>query len=217
MGSISKGTGSVAYATQEYKVTQKPEVTEDIRVHRTRTLIRQAFMALTVEEGVAAVRGREINKRGLMNRWTFYRHFLDKYDLLEAYMDEMYALFEDREGERQPHEVPTNLIDLLKHIQQFADFYRAIFGATDDPFFDQRLRQKTEQRMLACFPQMHAEGVEGADAPPIDLINNVTAVAGCGAITWWLKQEQSYPPEQFAQWLYPYIYDISVSRLKLKG
>jgi len=198
-------------------VTQKPEGTEDIRVHRTRTLIRQAFMELTVEKGFAALTVRDITKRAMMNRSTFYRHYLDKYDLLEAYMDEMYALFEDREGERQPHEVPTNLIDLLKHIQQFADFYRAIFGATDDPFFDQRLRQKTEQRMLACFPQMHAEGVEGADAPPIDLINNVTAVAGCGAITWWLKQEQSYPPEQFAQWLYQYIYDISVSKLKLKG
>ena len=107
-----------------------------------------------------------------------------------------------------PH---VGLIDLLKHIQQFADFYRAMFGAVDDPFFDQRLRQKTEQRMLACFTQMQVERVEEADAPPVDLINNVTAVAGCGAITWWVKQEQSYPPEQFAQWLYQYIYDISVS------
>ena len=190
-------------------MTQKPEGTEDIRVHRTRTLIRQAFMELTVEKGFAALTVRDITKRAMMNRSTFYRHYLDKYDLLEAYMDEMYALVEDRAGERQPHEAPSNLIDLLKHIQQFADFYRAMFGAIDDPFFDQRLRQKTEQWMLACFTQMHAARVEGADAPPIDLINNVTASAGCGAITWWLEQDNPSSPEQLAQWLNKLLYDLS--------
>ncbi len=56
---------------------------------------------------------------------------------------------------------------------------------------------------------MHAARVEGADAPPIDLINNITAGAGCGAIIWWLEQENPYSPEQLAQWLNKLLYDLS--------
>src|SRR5436305_14528448 len=111
---------------------QKLDGVEDLRVRRTRKLLTQALIEGTVEKGFAALTVRDITKRAMMNRSTFYRHYLDKYDLLEAYMDEMYALFEDREGEQQPHEAPSSLIDLLKHIHQFADFYRAMFGTIND-------------------------------------------------------------------------------------
>ena len=102
---------------------------------------------------------RDITKRAMMNRSTFYRHYLDKYDLLEAYMDEMYALFEDREGEHQPHEAPSSLIDLLKHIHQFADFYRAMFGTINEPFFDQRLGQKAEANQHQRLAQLIRENL----------------------------------------------------------
>src|SRR5437868_8252256 len=114
---------------------QKLDGVEDLRVRRTRKLLTQALIEGTVEKGFAALTVRDITKRAMMNRSTFYRHYLDKYDLLEEYMDEMYALFGDREVGLQPHEAPSNLIDLLKHIQQFPDFYRAMLSATDDPFF----------------------------------------------------------------------------------
>jgi hypothetical protein len=52
-------------------------------------------------------------------------------------------------------------------------------------------------------------GVAGALAPG--------AAVGDGAIVWWLEQEQSCSPEQLAHWLNQFIYDISVSSLKLKG
>jgi len=42
----------------------------------------------------------------------------------------------------------------------------------------------------------------------------IIASAGCGAIVWWLEQEQPCPPEQLAQWLTQVIYDIAVSSLK---
>ncbi len=198
---------------------QKLAGIEDLRVRRTRKLLQQAFIELTVEKGFAALTVRDITERAMVNRSTFYRHYLDKYDLLEQYMNEMYALFEDQEGraEPHPHEAPANLIDLLKHIQQFADFYRAMLGAKADPLFEQRIRQKTEKRFLSCFNQAFSERVGEPDAPPIDLKYNIIAAAGCSAIAWWLEQEQPCPPEQLAHWLNQLIYNISVSSLKPKG
>ncbi|MBA2676988.1 MAG: TetR/AcrR family transcriptional regulator [Ktedonobacteraceae bacterium] len=198
---------------------QKLEGTEDPRVRRTRKLLQQAFIECTVEKGFAALTVRDVTERAMVNRSTFYRHYLDKYDMLEQYMNEIYAFFENQEVIAKSHsyEASSVLIDLLKHIQQNADFYRVMLGAKGDPLFAERFRQKTEKRFLSCFNQVFPERVGESDTPPLDLKFNVIASAGCGAIVWWLEQDQSCPPEQLAHWLNQLIYDISVSSVKLKG
>src|SRR5438034_6589211 len=79
-----------------------------------------------------------------------------------------------------PHEAPSGLIDLLKHIQQEASFYRVMLGAQGDPLFAQRFRQKTEKRFLSCFHQAFPECLCEPDAPPLDLRFTIIASAGCG-------------------------------------
>ena len=162
----------------------KSEAIEDLSVRRTRKLLQQAFIECIIEKGFAALTVRDITERAMVNRSTFYRHYLDKYDLLEQYMIEMYALFEDQEGraEPHPHEAPANLIDLLKHIQQFADFYRVMRGTKADPLFEQRFRQKTEKRFLSWFNQAFSERMCDPAAPHLDLKYHIIAAAGCGAI-----------------------------------
>ena len=61
----------------------KSEAIEDLRVRRTRKLLQQAFIECTIEKGFAALTVRDITERAMVNRSTFYRHYLDKYDLLE--------------------------------------------------------------------------------------------------------------------------------------
>ncbi len=195
-------------------MTQKSAEIEDPRVHRTRKLLQQAFIELTVEKGFAALTVRDITERAMMNRSTFYRHYLDKYDLLEQYMDELFVLFEDHEGitKLNPNEVPSNLVDLLKHMQEFGDFYRVMLTAKIDPFVEQRLRQKTEKHFFSCFSQTFSD----RDASTFDLSYNVTLAASCGAVVWWLEREQPYPAEQLAQWLNKFMYDMYISSLKPK-
>ena len=66
----------------------KYEAIEDLRVRRTRKLLQQAFLECTIEKGFAALTVRDITERAMVNRSTFYRHYLDKYDLLEQYINE---------------------------------------------------------------------------------------------------------------------------------
>ena len=198
---------------------QKLEGIEDLRVRRTRKLLQQAFIERTVEKGFAALTVRDITEHAMVNRSTFYRHYLDKYDLLEQYINEIYELSEDREGilELHPDEASSGLINLLKHIQQEASFYRVMLGVQGDPLFAQRFRQHTEKRILSCFNHILSEQVFEPGAPPIDLRSNFITYAGFGAIIWWLEQEQPCPPEQLANWLSQFIYDSVVSSLKRKG
>jgi AcrR family transcriptional regulator len=102
----------------------------------------------SVEKGFGAVTVRDITERAMVNRSTFYRHYLDKYELLEQYIKEVGALasMEDLPDDKSPHmdgEAPSNLVKMLKHIQKYADFYRIMLGQKGDPTFTERFRQNT--------------------------------------------------------------------------
>lgn len=201
-------------------MAQKTEESEDLRVRRTRKLIQQAFLELTVEQGFAALTVRDITKRAMINRSTFYRHYLDKYDLLEQYMQELYELTGSSEERAVTAERPgrpsatfsVGLVNLLQHIQEFGDFYRVMLGAKGDPLFAQRFRQNTEKRFRSLFAQLG--GQPEPNGPPVDLRISCIAYAGVGAIVWWLEQEQPCPPEQLAIWLGPFSSALAGRALK---
>lgn len=64
------------------------EKTMDPRIIRTRQLIMDAFMQLTVEKDFKNITIKDITSRATVNRATFYYHFFDKYDLLEKVLAE---------------------------------------------------------------------------------------------------------------------------------
>ena len=186
-------------------MAQKSEAKEDLRVQRTRKLLQQALIELTVEMGFAVVTVREITNRAMVNRSTFYRHYLDKYDLLNRYMDDVQAqvaeaaLLAEKTAQTSPETVPSGLLVLVKHVQQNADFYGAMLGQHGDQFFIQRFRQMSEKRYHFLLSQ-HKEAHD-AKAPPIAMKLSYISYAGIGAILWWLENDQPCSPEQLAIWL----------------
>lgn len=66
------------------------ERSQDLRVRRTRQLLEQAFMALMAERSFQSISVQDITSRAMVNRSTFYDHFVDKYALLEQSVTEMF-------------------------------------------------------------------------------------------------------------------------------
>jgi AcrR family transcriptional regulator len=181
---------------------------EDLRVMRTRKLIQKALIELAAEKGFASVTVRDITERAMVNRSTFYRHYLDKYDLLGKYLEEMFSLLDGQAEEesnanpqaRASTELPAGLISLLRHIQANADFYRVMLSDKGEPAFcAQSFRKRIERGLHQMLPV--AEGLPTPDSTPIDLIVNSVLHSGVGAILWWLENEQPISPEQMAVWL----------------
>src|SRR5512142_1370901 len=73
-------------------MTRDDPVRGDLRVQRTRKLIVEALIELTIEKGFAAVTVQDIVKRAGINRATFYRHYQDKFDLLDQHAQTVYQL-----------------------------------------------------------------------------------------------------------------------------
>jgi AcrR family transcriptional regulator len=63
---------------------------QDLRVRRTRQLLQQAFLELMAEKSFQAITVQDITSRAMVNRSTFYDHFVDKYALLELAVTELF-------------------------------------------------------------------------------------------------------------------------------
>ena len=62
----------------------------DPRVVRTRRLLQDAFDSLIQEKNFESITVRDIAERAMVNRTTFYAHFVDKFEILEVKLMESF-------------------------------------------------------------------------------------------------------------------------------
>src|SRR5215469_10229269 len=62
----------------------------DLRIRRTHKLLWEALMAELSERTFEEITVTDICERAMVHRTTFYKHYEDKYDLLEQGMRQMY-------------------------------------------------------------------------------------------------------------------------------
>ena len=199
---------------------QKPDPQEDLRIRRTRKSLQEALIALTVEKGFSTITIRDITERAMVNRSTFYRHYLDKCDLLQQYIGEVYELLLiDRkeivrlEGENTSRAVPAGLLRLLKHVQQDAAFYRKMLGTDGDVGFTADFRQNLEKRFQELARTQSVEDTK--HLPPQELRIQYVAHASVGAIVWWLENDLPCSAEQLTSWISQLCYPIWSGTLTL--
>lgn len=182
-------------------MARNSEENEDLRVRRTRKLLLTALMELTIQKGFNSVTVKDICNHAMVNRATFYRHYTDKYDLVDQYMDELYELLDQSQGEPSfdgSYGPPAGLIRMLEHLRSHADFYRAMLGLKGYPLFAERIQFYMERRFRRSLPANPAP--PNPDQLPIDMQLRVISSAGLGAILWWLEKGMPITSEQMATW-----------------
>ena len=181
---------------------QTPSANGDVRVRRTRQTIQEALIHLMVEKGYQAITVQDIADRAQINRSTFYRHYLDKEDLLSQYMDEVTGVtFKDDvadEFDDQRTGIPTGLVKLLNHIQNFRAFYRIMLSANGHPLVSDRLRRKIENRFRGRLTKDTAVDSKTAF---LEMRLRYISGAGIGAILWWVENDTPSTSEELASWI----------------
>src|SRR4051794_34187736 len=181
------------------------EASGDLRVRRTRKLLRDAFMELTTEKGFAAVTVQDITERAMVNRATFYRHYQDKYALAMA-------LIEDVLAELKSHQMPIAdqmteqfddpspvMLHLFEHIAEHKQFYRVLLVKDAFPALERQIQTYVEQVMRH---RLLADGYDPQHARlPFDLCIATMVSTALGMIMWWLEHGEAYSAHQMALWL----------------
>src|SRR5262245_8596218 len=105
----------------------------DPRVQRTRKLLKDALVELSANRGFDKVTVGDIVERAKINRATFYRHYQDKYALVEEIFQE--AIERLRHDLKPPNESalkgalqdpPARLVKLFEHFAEHNNLYRAL-------------------------------------------------------------------------------------------
>lgn len=182
----------------------------DLRVRRTRNAIRAAFLALIEEKGFESIVVQDIADRAMINRVTFYKHYRDKYDLLEQTMNEMYQdlMTKVRQAPTSPREqVINNLLVLwLEEVTRYASFYRIMLGKEGSANFSSQVRKQLGGLLADALNHL---SVKQNTADNLYAIRLQFIIGGFLNVTeWWLDQKQPLPIHQVASQLQLLLFNV---------
>jgi AcrR family transcriptional regulator len=177
----------------------------DLRVRRTRKLLHEALIALTLEKGVRAVTISDIAQRAMVNRATVYRHYQDKDALVLStvtdLLNELELAAEAQQKDQQDAPIIASteaIVHVFEHMAAHRAFYRALIRHDHGHSLARQIRKHVERilrrRLLGTAATLSSDGL------PLDLIVRVTAATGDEVLFWWLEQDELYPPTQVGLW-----------------
>src|SRR5262249_44633616 len=100
----------------------------DLRVRRTHKLLWEALMAELAQRPFEGITVKDICERAMVHRTTFYKHYEDKYALLERGMRQMYDALV-AEAQHVPPSAfsadhpPPYFVRLFEHVAEHRQFY----------------------------------------------------------------------------------------------
>jgi AcrR family transcriptional regulator len=179
----------------------------DRRIERTRTLLRDALMAIVVERPWESITVQDITDRANVNRATFYLHFRDKDELLLQSMTALYAELLGQQGHVDRQQVLNSGGESLfddpsdfEHVAQHADFYRAMLSSRGSAAFIVGVMDYLTQMYQSEVVQPLA-GDSVPKTPP-GFTAAFLAGAEIGVMRWWLQQQHHFSPDEMAKLMY---------------
>jgi AcrR family transcriptional regulator len=197
----------------------------DLRVKRTNILLQEALIALISEKGFDAVTVGDIADQAMVNRTTFYRHYLDKYALVTAIFENAmekllselgpleqrleivylvnneYDVFVDQANKPEMEHALTSYTALFEHIAKNAKLYKTLLGKQGSSWFSAQLRDYLSQKMHVRLQESKVLITEKLDIndPVYDKALTVGLASWfIGIVTWWLEDGMQLPPRKIA-------------------
>lgn len=90
----------------------------DLRVIKTKKNIESALIALLKEKAFSAITVQDILNKALINRTTFYKHYQDKYQLVERMNEQILFAVKTGVAERFLCKTTEELMECIKQLYQ---------------------------------------------------------------------------------------------------
>jgi AcrR family transcriptional regulator len=187
-------------------MSPNPAAKPDPRVRRTKKMLRDAFLALVIEQGFEAVRVGEIIERAEVNRATFYRHYRSKRDLLRSWTQEVGHLLDGQADSLQNPQVyagsaaylPAIVLTIFEHIAEHRSYYCLMIGryGLNDIANDM-------ESQICAFLERRSDLLERTSGGiPEGMQMRAYAAQFVGVVKWWLEQPTQLPALQVAAWMW---------------
>lgn len=177
----------------------------DLRVVKTHKLIRDAFVKLMDEKGFKNITVNDIANKAMINRSTFYLHYIDKYDLLnktvaEAIQKIMQLVAPETHiisGKLEYDSFQKNIECILKTIEADALLYKIMLNDKEMLGIERNVENALKNKL--------SKYIFGKMLIPKDLFLELLTSYYICAIRWWLNNDMKYAPSFMAKELMKFL------------
>jgi len=162
----------------------------DPRVRRTRQMLFQAFRDLLGEKTFDLISVQDIAERSTLNRATFYDHFTDKFELLEAMIGERFSTLI---AARMAGNEGTCEASLRQLILAACDFLAEVSSGCQK--HQRQFEPIVESRVKAILREFLLEGLRLHEAKNPELKATMVSWAIAGAALQWSRERKTTPDE----------------------
>jgi AcrR family transcriptional regulator len=176
----------------------------DLRVRRTHKLLWEALMAELSQRSFEEITVKDICERAMVHRTTFYKHYEDKYALLEQGMRQMYDTLVKAEEHVPPgafsmDHPPPYFVLLFEHVAEHQQFYKLMLCGEGIGRFQKLVKdyiaEVVEAKLRELAPANHKLTV------PLAMQVQFLAGAVLSLLAWWLENDMPLPPRSMAQYM----------------
>jgi len=199
----------------------------DPRIERTDKALQDALIELTAERGFDTITVGDIAKRAKVNRATFYRHYQDKFDLVERIFQEAIEILRNDLGppgeealSTDPQDPPARWVKLFGHFVEHERLYRPLLGRHGSSWFVARMRDQfinlVEEREQLRDRIPILQQTPRQTKIPMKVAFFLMSTLMVSTIAWWLESGREYSPKQIASWFLEIAINGYVDALGLK-
>lgn len=176
-----------------------PPKSVDRRAQRTRQVLWQAFLEIMQEKGFTTMSIQEITERANVHRGTFYAHFADKYELLEAIIREE---FRDLLTSTLPPASRWERDTLHLLIQTTLEYFKGMHRQCPpldivDPLVERVTQEELTAPLLTWLKQ--SQNAEIRWRIPVETMAQLMSWTIFGAAVQWSNETTTMSSEQMAQ------------------
>ncbi|MCH5192206.1 MAG: TetR/AcrR family transcriptional regulator [Oscillospiraceae bacterium] len=177
----------------------------DSRVRRTKLMIRRGLTQLAKEKSINKITVKELTDLIGINRGTFYLHYKDVSDLVEAIENDLYNEFNEIIASVNPQSIIADPVGVFEHLCTFisenADVCGMLLSEHGDAEFVYKFGTLMNEKCLNVFtavnPNMNME--------IYNLTYQYCKYGSAGLIRCWLIENPHWTPRETAELLFKLI------------
>lgn len=167
----------------------------DRRIKYTKKIIKDTLIKLLEEKDLKKITVSEICNLADINRATFYRYYLDVYDLLQKIEEEFVSELKEVADNDNKYSISTFTKDLLTVFYSNKELVKILFNTNNNVYFLNDILEvaykKCREKWTKDLPNLKEEDIEYAS---IFIFNGAL-----GVVNFWVKNNFDKDIEEVAQ------------------
>lgn len=179
------------------------EQTIDLRMIRTYHFLSDALFELVLKKPFEEITVTDICKKAMVHRTTFYKHFEDKYQLLETmFSDEQRKFIElhIEEGETEQEYYRRIIRQMFEYASKYKDFFVQSASHIKNDFMAYLLKNTVSTYLDRCF-RLDEKRLGIPSPVPISIMSEYYTGAAIALIMWWLQNGMRIPIDQMVDYM----------------